>query len=181
MYKELTGDVILDISATTWRSIDRCSHHLTGEKIRNNYIFCAIYSVNITLRQVAASKTVKVMYSPSSDYFLFWWGEGRSMAAWGERAVSVNTAALFMFKICFLHVSVKVSAEGVEFKCDGTKLIFWQWHQRRWLLLCLKWSMFEVFRRQWSGRASSLLPRSGDDYQLLSARISETTVSMTCE
>lgn len=45
--------------------MDCCSRHLTGDEIINNYTFCAIYSVNITLTRAAASKTLKVMYSPA--------------------------------------------------------------------------------------------------------------------
>lgn len=97
-----------------------------------------------------------------------------------ERRIRQHSCSFHVQNLFLARLRLGFSG-GVGFKRAGTKLIFWQWHQRRWLLLCLKWSMFEVLWRQWSGRASSLLPRSRDDYQLLSACISETTVSVTCE
>lgn len=101
-----------------------------NRRVSYNYAFCAIQSVNIIHINMIGSihnSIERLCTAPvhSSDCVSYS-GEakGRSTAAWGQRAVSANTAALFMFKICYSHVSVQVSGEGVEFKCDGTKLIF---------------------------------------------------------
>lgn len=78
-----------------------------------------------------------------------------------------------MFKIGFLLVFVEVPVEGVEYECNGNKTrLFDNDIKGDGSPLCLRRSMFEVSWRQWSGRPSFLLLRSGDDYQLLSVQIS---------
>lgn len=104
--------------------------------------------------------------------------EGRAAAAGGIKGCGGRQHS------CSFHVQKSVSRTSPSrfseeggggrrgWSLNGTEQnspFFWQWHQRRRLPLCLKWSMFEVFWRQWSGGASSLLPRSGDDYHLLLA------------
>lgn len=79
-----------------------------------------------------------------------------------------------MFKIGFLLVFVEVPVERVEFECKGTKLTFLTVTSKATARLCA-WGMFEVSWRQWSGRPSFSLLRSGDDYQLLSVQISRNS------
>lgn len=154
---------MLDISTTLGRGSPKI-RGTTREWITNKY-----------LRRISCKHTliwVSLCMKP------LWWCTAPILVRQGwEKYGSLRIKGCIRQHSCSFHVQKSVSRtspsrfqrRGVEFKRDGTKLIFWQWHQRRWLLLCLKCSMFEVFWRQWSGRASSLLLRSGDDYQLLSA------------